>query len=83
MRKIENGHVTISVRGTGIGAPKADQAKLFFLFLRATNVENIQGTKLGLDIDKKYVELISGKISFTSREVEDSTFTIEFPQTEK
>jgi PAS domain S-box-containing protein len=77
---ITNGLVSITVKDNGIGIPKADQEKIFSQFFRATNVENIQGTGLGLNIVKKYTELISGKLSFTSTVGEGSTFTIEFSQ---
>jgi PAS domain S-box-containing protein len=77
---ISNGQVIITVEDHGIGIPKADQEKLFSKFYRATNADNVQGTGLGLNIVKRYVELISGKLSFTSTVDEGSTFTIEFSQ---
>jgi signal transduction histidine kinase len=80
---IKNGHVIITVEDRGIGIPKADQKKIFSRFFRATNADNIQGTGLGLNIVKKYTELISGKLSFISKEGEGSTFTIEFSQAGK
>jgi signal transduction histidine kinase len=80
---IHKGNVSISIRDQGIGIPQEDQKKLFAEFFRATNVENIQGTGLGLTIVKKYVALIGGGISFISKENEGTTFTVSFPQNKK
>jgi PAS domain S-box-containing protein len=71
--------VTISVRDEGMGIPTSSQKDIFSKFFRAPNTVNIQGTGLGLNIIKKYMELMDGSIYFTSRENEGSTFTIEFP----
>ena len=67
----------IRVTDHGIGIPKADQKHLFDTFFRAGNVSNIQGTGLGLNIVKKYVDLMGGTISFTSVYGKGTTFTIE------
>ena len=75
----KNGELEIVIRDFGIGIPDQDQPLLFERFFRANNAGNIQGTGLGLNIVKKYVELIGGKISFISRLNEGSTFKILFP----
>lgn len=80
---VANNHVTISVKDRGIGIPEADQKKLFTEFFRAGNVNGIQGTGLGLNIVKKYVELLTGNISFVSKVGEGTTFTVEFPLNSK
>jgi PAS domain S-box-containing protein len=80
---VTNSRAIITIKDNGIGIPKADQEKLFTQFFRATNADNIQGTGLGLNIVKRYVELISGKVSFISTEGEGSIFTIEFDQENK
>jgi len=69
--------INIDVTDTGIGIPMADQQYLFQRFYRASNAENIQGTGLGLSIVKKYVELLNGRIGFTSTEGKGSTFHID------
>ena len=61
-------------------AQVAEHPYMFERFFRATNVENIQGTGLGLNIVKRYLELINGKISFISEEGKGSTFFIELIQ---
>lgn len=63
----------------GIGIPKEDQKHLFDRFFRASNAGNIQGTGLGLNIVKRYVELLGGEISFTSDYGQGSTFHIGIP----
>jgi PAS domain S-box-containing protein len=72
--------LSISIRDQGIGIPAEAQKNLFTKFFRARNASDIQGTGLGLNIVKKYVELLKGDISFISKENEGSTFTVEFPQ---
>ncbi|MFT6781728.1 MAG: two-component system sensor kinase FixL, partial [Saprospiraceae bacterium] len=50
------------VKDQGIGIPMEDQKYLFTRFFRAGNVTNIQGTGLGLNIVKRYVEILGGAI---------------------
>lgn len=76
---IENNTFIVSVKDEGYGIPEDDQAYLFTRFFRANNVNNIQGTGLGLNIVKKYIELMNGKIDFESKLNEGSTFTIFIP----
>lgn len=78
---IENSIVTITVQDQGIGIPKADQAHLFTPFFRAQNVTNIQGTGLGLNIVKKFVEVMNGKLEYKSELDKGTTFTIIIPDT--
>lgn len=78
--EIKNGHVQITVRDEGMGIPEEDQKDMFRMFHRARNSANIQGTGLGLNIVKRYVELLRGNISFTSKLEEGTTFTLDFPQ---
>ncbi len=74
---VTNERVFISVRDEGIGIPAVAQKHLFDKFFRADNATNIQGTGLGLNIVKRYVELLGGQISFTSEQGIGTTFTIE------
>jgi PAS domain S-box-containing protein len=75
----EKNYFTIQVKDYGIGIPKDQQKNIFNSFFRANNVENIQGTGLGLVIVKKFVEVHKGKISFTSDLDKGSIFKIKFP----
>ncbi len=67
------------IRDEGIGIPKNDQRHMFDRFFRASNAGNVQGTGLGLNIVKRYVELLDGKISFVSEEGRGTTFTVDLP----
>jgi len=69
----------LKVVDNGIGIPEAEQSKMFERFFRAANVTNIQGTGLGLNIVKKYVELLEGNITFTSIPEQGTEFTITIP----
>ncbi len=69
----------LRVVDNGIGINKAEQKHLFERFFRAQNVENIQGTGLGLHIVKKYLDLLGGKITFESEEGKGSEFIVTIP----
>ena len=69
----------IEVTDQGIGIPIEEQANLFTRFFRARNVTNIQGTGLGLSIVSKYIEILDGKIEFTSTVNYGTTFIITLP----
>jgi signal transduction histidine kinase len=71
--------LVISIRDEGIGIPEHEIKHLFERFFRASNATNIQGTGLGLNIVKRYVDLLNGKIDFESHEGKGSTFTITLP----
>jgi len=71
--------ITFSVRDEGIGIPHDDQKHMFDRFFRASNAGNIQGTGLGLNIVKRYVELLNGTINFISEYEKGSTFTVFIP----
>lgn len=70
---------TFSVVDQGIGIPHADQKYLFDRFFRASNAGNEQGTGLGLNIVKRYVELLQGSISFKSQYEHGSVFEVTLP----
>jgi len=72
--------IRIKVKDNGIGIPQEEQKNLFGKFFRAKNAVNIQGTGLGLNIVKRYVELMEGTISFTSDASAGTVFIIEIPQ---
>ena len=71
--------IQIVVKDQGIGIPKEEQEYLFTRFFRAKNATNIQGTGLGLNIVRKYLELMNGSITFESELQVGTTFTITFP----
>ena len=77
---IKDKHIKIAIKDNGIGIPEEDQNNIFGKFFRANNSGTIQGTGLGLNIVKRYVELLNGTISFISKQNEGTTFTIELNQ---
>ncbi|HEX5000874.1 MAG TPA: ATP-binding protein, partial [Bacteroidia bacterium] len=76
-------NVAIRVKDEGMGIPEEDQQHLFSKFFRAKNVTNIQGTGLGLNIVKRYMELLGGTITFVSTHKVGTTFIIEIPLKEE
>jgi len=75
----ENGQLIIKVIDKGIGIPEEDKTHMFTRFFRASNVETIKGTGLGLTIVKRYLELMQGTIEFESEFGKGSTFLIRLP----
>ncbi len=71
----------IAVKDNGIGIPEEDQKHLFDRFFRASNATNIEGTGLGLNIVKKYIEMLHGEIKFNSRVYEGTEFIVRLPIT--
>ncbi|MBS1914728.1 MAG: PAS domain S-box protein [Bacteroidetes bacterium] len=69
---------TLRVKDHGIGISKKDQEHLFERFYRATNVNNIQGTGLGLHIVLKYTELLNGHIHCISDLGKGTEFILTF-----
>lgn len=77
--KCDDTQVKFEVKDHGIGIPEEDQKQMFERLFRAKNSINIQGTGLGLNIVKKYVELMNGEIEFTSTLGKGTTFFVTLP----
>ncbi|MFT4668375.1 MAG: PAS domain S-box-containing protein [Paraglaciecola sp.] len=77
--KQENNALIIRVIDEGIGIPEADHQYMFTRFFRASNVEIIKGTGLGLTIVNRYLTLLGGSISFESTLGKGSTFILRLP----
>lgn len=75
----EGGYLLFSIRDEGIGIPSEDHKHMFDRFFRASNAGQVQGTGLGLNIVRRYLELLGGEISFTSEYGKGSTFTVRIP----
>lgn len=71
--------IEFAIRDEGIGIPHQDQRHMFERFFRASNAGNVQGTGLGLNIVKRYVDLLSGSISFSSEFGKGSIFKVWIP----
>jgi len=74
----EDPTIIIKVKDHGIGIPKEDQGKLFKRFFRSSNAAHIEGTGLGLNIVKKYVEVMDGTITYASELNKGTEFVITF-----
>jgi two-component system sensor kinase FixL len=75
--------VSVKLQDEGIGIPEEDQKHLFTRFFRAENAVNIQGTGLGLNIVKRYIDLLEGNISFESVQGKGTTFYFNVPLIQK
>ncbi|WP_416867715.1 MAG: PAS domain S-box protein [Imperialibacter sp.] len=80
--RAKKNELVFKVKDEGIGIPKKDQQHLFDRFFRANNAINIQGTGLGLNIVKKYIELMNGHIEFSSEENKGTEFRVAIPITQ-
>ena len=78
---INDGSAILTVKDTGIGVPKAEQAHLFTKFFRASNArrQRPDGTGVGLYLAKKVVVAHGGSMLFESVEGEGSTFGFRLP----
>ncbi len=77
---LKDGTLQIRVKDQGIGIPLKDQQHLFERFFRAGNAFTVQGTGLGLNIVRKYLDLMGGSIAFESTPGEGTTFTVSLAQ---
>ncbi|WP_373330697.1 PAS domain-containing sensor histidine kinase [Salmonirosea aquatica] len=77
--RVDEAGVHLEIQDQGIGIPESDQTNIFERFFRAHNAGNAQGTGLGLNIVKKYLDLMKGEISFTSKTGKGTTFYINLP----
>lgn len=78
-KEVKNGTAAITVTDEGIGISPEDREHLFSSFFRGRNVQNIQGTGLGLHIVKRYVDLLQGSISVQSELGKGTTITFTIP----
>lgn len=75
-------YLMVEVEDTGIGIAKENIDKLFVKFERFDLQKNrsVEGTGLGLNIVKSFVELMGGTIKVESEYGKGSLFTIRIPQ---
>jgi signal transduction histidine kinase len=76
-----NDEVEVSVRDTGIGIAREDQAKVFDEFQQVGKPtdRSREGTGLGLTLAKRFIELHSGRIWVESEVGTGTTFTFAMP----
>lgn len=77
----ERNEVVFEIRDTGIGIPVSEQPRIFSKVFRASNASRDvpDGTGLGLYIAKKAVQVLRGRIDFSSTEYVGTTFTVVIP----
>jgi two-component system phosphate regulon sensor histidine kinase PhoR len=77
--------VLVDVTDSGWGIPEANQDQIFSKFFRAQNVvkRETTGTGLGLYLVKGLLEVLDGRIWFTSEESRYTTFSFTLPRTRR
>lgn len=77
--KVIDQFIQIDIEDHGIGIPENDQPYIFERFFRANNAGTAQGTGLGLNIVKGYVELMGGVVALTSILGQGTIFHVAIP----
>jgi heavy metal sensor kinase len=77
----DNGCAVLTVADTGVGIAADEQSSVFTRFFRADKARTREagGSGLGLAICKSIVDAHRGRIEFTSRPDEGTTFTVRLP----
>lgn len=77
---LENNIIRFKITDTGYGIKEEDISNVFVPFNRLGHeAGQIEGTGIGLNITKKLVALMNGKIDFQSHAGEGSAFWVDFP----
>lgn len=81
--KLVGSNIVFSVTNSGEPIPQSDQSKIFQKLFRASNaqVQDPNGSGLGLYIVKQIVTKSGGQVWFTSKKGEDTLFACSFPMT--
>ncbi|NCC45036.1 MAG: PAS domain-containing hybrid sensor histidine kinase/response regulator, partial [Clostridia bacterium] len=74
-KKTDQLQISFTVTDTGLGIPEEDRARLFDLFYHNNYGKKINGSGLGLQISKKYAEVMGGDITVESEVGTGSVFT--------
>lgn len=77
-KKADRGDLTISVSDSGIGIPEDQQSIIFDSFRQkdGQSTRDYGGTGLGLSLTLKFVQMMGGELTVSSKEGLGSTFTI-------
>lgn len=77
----QQGGILIEVADQGWGIPEDEQATVFAKFFRGSNFDTTQvvGAGLGLYICKEYVNMLGGKIWFSTKQNKGTTFFVLLP----
>jgi len=80
LEEVSENRLRISVTDTGFGIPEDKREGIFEPFIRlGVESTKTEGTGIGLSIAKQLIELMKGRISFTSTLNKGSCFYIELP----
>jgi signal transduction histidine kinase len=79
--EVKDGLLITSVSDTGLGIPADQQQHIFEKFYRVQHEDrsNVAGTGLGMNITKRFVEAMRGKVWFTSTHGKGTTFYFSLP----
>jgi signal transduction histidine kinase len=69
-----DGYMDVLVIDNGIGIAEEDLSKIFEQFRRVEELEDVEGSGLGLFVSKKIIEMMGGQIWVTSKKGQGSTF---------
>lgn len=78
--EVDNGHLRVSVRDTGIGIPKENQVHVFDRYWHSRRKGRAIGSGLGLAIARGIVEAHGGSIAVESEPGRGSTFSFVIPR---
>jgi two-component system, NarL family, sensor histidine kinase EvgS len=76
--------LSIKIEDTEIGIPQKDLNDIFLPFTQreGQKISDYSGTGLGLTITKRFVEMMNGEISVSSKVNSGSTFSVKIPNIE-
>ena len=79
--KVEGDHFLITIADTGCGIPEKDRGKIYDKFHRTEAAKKIDpnGNGLGMYIVKSIIDEVGGKIWFSSKEGEGTSFFVSMP----
>lgn len=72
-------NVILEIKDEGIGIPAKDRPHIGTRFFRSSNVTHLQGTGLGLNIVRSYLNFLQGSLSFKSHQDVGTTFIVSIP----
>ena len=77
--KLKGLNFIIEIKDSGIGIPPQDAQHIGTRFFRASNVTHVQGTGLGLNIVRTYLNYLKGDITFKRHADKGTTFILSIP----
>lgn len=77
--KRKGSNIIIEIKDHGIGIPVKDRKHIGSRFFRSSNVTHLQGTGLGLNIVRTYLNFLRGDLTFKSHEDRGTTFIVTIP----